>query len=94
MDTGCGLYCGGEDTATPWTTSDDNRVIHIIFLSFLIAAFVCNLVFTFNNIQEHRMNEEGFATTPITYDALFVRYNIDEYPCTVNLLYSVRFWSL
>lgn len=73
MDTGCGLYCDDSNAATPWTTSEANQTIHVIFVSFLAAAFLCNMVFSFNNFQEHRTNDEGFNTTPITYDALFVR---------------------
>eukprot|EP01083_Nonionella_stella_P270720 916881_1 len=69
---GCSLFCDAEDAATPWTNRVTNKHISILFLSFLIPAILCNLIFTFNNISEHRENEETFATTPITYDALFV----------------------
>ena len=70
----CGLFCDAEDAATPWTNHTANRNISILFLSLLIPALICNMIFTINNITEHRDNEETFSTTPITYDALFVWY--------------------
>ena len=70
----CGLFCDAENAATPWTNREGNRNISIIFLALLIPAFICNMIFTINNITEHRENEEDFSTTPITYDALFVWY--------------------
>ena len=71
---GCGLFCNNEEAATPWTDRKTNKNISIIFLAFLIPAFICNMIFTINNILEHQENEETFQTTPITYDALFVWY--------------------
>ena len=68
----CGLFCDNENAATPWTDRKANRNISLLFLGLLIPAFICNMVFTINNITEHRENEENFSTTPITYDALFV----------------------
>ena len=73
---GCGLFCDDENAATPWTNRKSNRNISLIFLGLLIPAFICNMIFTINNITEHRENEENFSTTPITYDALFVWYFI------------------
>eukprot|EP01084_Bolivina_argentea_P006733 12745_1 len=69
---GCGLFCNQDDAATPWTDRVTNKHITILFMAFLIPAFLCNLLLTYNNISEHRENEETFQTTPITYDALFV----------------------
>ena len=65
-----------------------NRNISILFLAFLIPAFVCNLIFSINNFNEHRENEETFKSTPITYDALFVGLSkmyisTKLHPCTM-----------
>ena len=76
---GCGLFCDDEHAATPWTDRKANRNISLLFLGLLIPAFICNLIFTVNNLTEHRDNEETFRTTPITYDALFVWYFINSY---------------
>lgn len=69
---GCGLFCDSEDAATSWTDSITNKNISILFLVILIPAFVCNLIFTVNNIYQQIENEESWRTTPITYDGLFI----------------------